>query len=280
MTISEDARAQSNRQARSTWERRAVAEHRSRAPKGTAQYFEQIRAYRYGYETPFIPEFFGFSGLKGKRVLEIGVGNGIDAVEMLRHGAIYTGIDVTQNHLSLTRQYIELEQQQGRAMHLEALVEADLVDADLPGDYDVIYSFGVLHHIAHEADMLRRIHQLLAPGGELRLAVYSRFSVFNVWMISTWLLCDRMRHSLSDWQSHKAEASHLGDPVVIRIRGRREVESLLEAAGFHIVRYGRRGFVTGYLPGVGRFLKSDGITVRTLASMFGWYHCFICRPRA
>jgi 2-polyprenyl-3-methyl-5-hydroxy-6-metoxy-1,4-benzoquinol methylase len=280
MTLSPEERAASNRQARSTWERRAVGEHRAHAPKASPEYFEQIRAYRYGYETPFIPEFFDFRGLKGKRVLEIGVGNGIDAVEMMRNGAIYTGIDVTQNHLELTRQHVEIERAAGRPLQLEALVEGDLLETDLPGTYDVVYSFGVLHHIAHEADMLRRIRSLLAPGGELRLAVYSRFSFFNAWMTATWLVRNRMRNRLSDWQSHLAEASLLGDPVVIRIRGRREVQSLIEAAGFEVVRYGRRGFVTGYLPGIGRFLDSKGITVRTFASVLGWYHCFICRPRA
>jgi 2-polyprenyl-3-methyl-5-hydroxy-6-metoxy-1,4-benzoquinol methylase len=280
VNISADERARSNRQARSTWERRAVGAHHAKAPKGTAEYFEQIRAYRYGYETPFIPDFFQFRGLNGKRVLEIGVGNGIDGVEMMRHGAIYTGIDITRNHLSLTRRYVDLEQQQGRALRVEALVEGDLLETELPGGYDVAYSFGVLHHIAHEEDTLRRIRQLLAPGGELRLAVYSRFSFFNAWMIATWLLRNRMRNTLSDWQSHKAEASHLGDPVVIRIRGRRGVQRLLERTGFEVMSYGRRGFVTGYLPGVGRFLKADGATVRGFASVLGWYHCFVCRPRA
>lgn len=82
--------AQSNQQARSTWERKAVGSHRATADAGSREYFEQIRAYRYGYETPFIPRFFDFEGLRGKRVLEIGVGNGIDAVEMLINGAEYS----------------------------------------------------------------------------------------------------------------------------------------------------------------------------------------------
>ena len=78
---SPEQRAASNRRARSTWEHKAVGSQRARSAAGTAEYYEQIRTYRYGYETPFIPEFFGFSDLeRGKRVLEIGVGNGIDAV--------------------------------------------------------------------------------------------------------------------------------------------------------------------------------------------------------
>ena len=108
MKFSQVERHSSNKKARSTWERKAVGSHRANADAGTAEYFSQIRKYRYEYETPFIPEVFQYKTLKNKRVLEIGVGNGIDAVEMLRNGACYSGIDVTENHLKLTKRYVEL----------------------------------------------------------------------------------------------------------------------------------------------------------------------------
>ena len=268
----------SNRRARSTWERKAVGSQRAEGAKvGTPNYYANIRAYRYGYETPFIQNFFNFAELEGKRVLEIGVGNGIDAVEMMRNGACYTGIDITKNHLDLTRRYVELERQAGRDLVVENIIEGDLMKTDLPGGYDVIYSFGVLHHIAHEEDILKRLRTLLADDGELRIALYARFSFFNIWMMVMWLLSDRRRHSLEDWQSHLAEGSNLGDPVVIKIRDRKEIQSMLEHAGFEVLCYRRNGFVRGYLPGIGRFLKPNGRVLNGLARLLGWYHCFICR---
>lgn len=266
----------SNAQARSTWERKAVGSQRAVAAAGTRDYFEQIRAYRYGYETPFIPGFFDFAGLTGKRVLEIGVGNGIDAVEMLRNGARYTGVDITQNHLELTRRYMEIVEKEV-AGEVEALIEGDLLHAEMAGNYDTAYSFGVLHHIAHERDYLQRIHELLRPGGDLRIAVYSKYSFFNAWMFATWIFRNRMRNSRDDWSSHVAEGSNLGDPVVIKIRSRGEIQELLEANGFEVIRYGRKGFVQGYLPGIGRLLKPDGPVLNAFAHVLGWYHCFVCR---
>ena len=217
------AREHSNTQARFTWEHKAVGNHRAQSAAGTLEYYKQIRAYRYGYETPFIPEFFKFSDLHGKRVLEVGVGNGIDGVEMMQNGACYTGIDITRNHLDLTRRYIELERNSGHDLDVENIIEGDLLESELPGDYDVIYSFGVLHHIAHESEYLEQLHKLLSEQGELRIAVYSKFSFFNFWMAITWLFKNRMQNSFSDWQSHLAEDSHLGDPVVIKIRNRNRV---------------------------------------------------------
>jgi hypothetical protein len=59
-----------------------VGSQRSAAPPGTKEYFDDLRAYRYQYETPFIQTFFDFTRISGHSVLEVGVGNGIDAIEM------------------------------------------------------------------------------------------------------------------------------------------------------------------------------------------------------
>ncbi|MBL8470185.1 MAG: methyltransferase domain-containing protein [Rhodocyclaceae bacterium] len=270
-------RSRSNARARQTWETQAVGSQRATAPKGSRAYFEQIRDYRYGYETPFIPTFFNFADMRGKRVLEIGVGNGVDAVEMLRCGAVYTGIDITRNHLDLARRNIELVQDQNLTGRVENIVEGDLLEVSLPGNYDVVYAFGVLHHIAHEAEHLRRIYELLRPGGELKVALYSRYSFFNLWLVLTWLLKNRMRNTLEDWRSHLAECSPLGTPVVIKIRSKAEIQSLMARCGFEVVRYGKKGFVQAYLPGIGRFLAPDGHILNACAGVLGWYHCFICR---
>ena len=75
----------------------------ARRPPGTAQYFQDLRDYRYGYEIPLFLPLFQFERMAGRRVLEIGVGNGTDAVAMAQRGAVYTGIDVTARHLELTQ---------------------------------------------------------------------------------------------------------------------------------------------------------------------------------
>lgn len=260
----------SNEAARSTWEVRAVGEQRAIAPKGTLEYFEQIRSYRYGYETPWISRLFEFEQLTGKSVLEVGVGHGIDGVEMARYGAKYHGIDITRNHIDLARRNFELHQ-----LRCE-IFEGDLLETDVPSPFDVVYSFGVLHHIAHEKAYLQKIRTLLTSDGKLMISVYSKYSFFNVWLVVTrWLRGSK--HSLDDWRSHVAERSDLGSPVVIKIRSRREIEALLQSSGFVVERYYKRGFVRNYIPFLGRLLEPDGIMLNALGSVLGWYHIFICR---
>lgn len=266
----------SNKAAQQLWNSKAVGSDRALgAEKGSTLYFDRIRSYRYGYETPFIPTTFDFVSLNGKRVLEIGVGNGIDAIEMMRYGAIYTGLDVTANHLELTRRHIEM---MGLSSQASELIHGDLLSSNLAGDFDVVYSFGVLHHIAHEQDYLRKIRSLLKPDGELRIAVYSKYSFFNVYLLATWLLRNRMKNSFDDWRSHVAEHSELGAPVTIKIRSKARVERELVEAGFTIKRYEKRGFVQNYLPVIGKKFAPDGPELRKLATILGWYHCFICKP--
>jgi 2-polyprenyl-3-methyl-5-hydroxy-6-metoxy-1,4-benzoquinol methylase len=255
--------------AQATWNRKAVGSQRASALAGTPEYFEQIRDYRYGYETPFIPAFFDFPSLNGRKVLEIGVGHGIDGAEMARHGALYNGIDVTRNHLSLAEKNFQLNGLSGK------FIEGDLLEADPGRDFDAVYSFGVMHHISAEVEYLARIREILKPTGRLMIAVYSKWSVFNAFMVASWLLKARGR-SLDDWRSQVAEHSEPGHPVTIKIRSRREVQSLLEAAGFRVEKYGKKGFVQNYLPIVGKQFSPDGRTLDVFASVLGWYHCFIC----
>ena len=91
----------SNKNAKKRWNDWAVGSQRSNAPKGSKEYFYDIEQYRYGYETPFIPKLL-CSNVNHKSVLEIGVGNGIDAVTLSKNGAEYSGIKVRPNFRTAT----------------------------------------------------------------------------------------------------------------------------------------------------------------------------------
>lgn len=267
---------ESNNSARRHWSNVPVGSQRSESEPGTRAYFEDLERYRYGYETPFIPDFFDFAAMRELRVLEIGVGNGIDAVQMLRAGAYYTGVDVTPRHIELARRNCELHALGERA-NFHA---GDLLDLRLdPAQFDRIYSFGVLHHIDHERDYLECCRTLLRPGGKLMLALYSKYSLFNAYLFATWVLRNRCATHFANWQSHLAELTPLDEPVTIKIRSKSELDALFRATGWQPVTYAKRGFVQRYLPFVGTRLRPDGAVLRAFARWLGWYHCYILRPR-
>lgn len=267
----------SNKAASLHWNRKPVGCQRSVEKPGEGAYFDEIRQYRYGYETPFIPSVFRFDDLADKRVLEIGVGNGIDAVEIMKNGAEYWGVDITERHLDLTKKNIEASfPLRDRPFHL---VNGDLLDHELGVEFDVVYSFGVLHHIEHEPQYLKKIHNILKSDGTLRIALYSKYSFFNAYLFVTWLLVNRCKSSFTGWQSHRAELTKIDEPVTIKIRSKAECVRMLNEAGFQVVRYSKKGFTQNNIPLIGRFLSPTGPILDAFAGVLGWYHTFICEKK-
>jgi ubiquinone/menaquinone biosynthesis C-methylase UbiE len=130
---------------------------------------EQDRV-RYELE-PEILEFANFDGATGKRVLEIGVGMGADFLRWARAGAVATGVDLTERAVTLTRQRLQEEDLKGFALVADA---ESLPFAD--GQFDLVYSWGVLHHTPRPAIALHEAQRVLAPSGELKVMLYHRYS--------------------------------------------------------------------------------------------------------
>ena len=125
---------------------------------------------RYELE-PEIIAFADFPSAAGKRVLELGVGMGSDFLRFARVAASTTGVDLTERAVEITRDRLA-------AAGLEATVRT--ADAErLPfedGSFDLVYSWGVLHHSPDPARAMAEAVRVLAPGGTLRLMLYHRRS--------------------------------------------------------------------------------------------------------
>jgi SAM-dependent methyltransferase len=111
----------------------------------------------------------------GQRVLEIGVGMGADFIRFAKAKARICGIDISQRSLGLARQNAEVN---GIA---PILLSADGESLPLPDEsFDLVYSWGVLHHTADIERALREIHRVLRPHGECRLMLYHRRSLVGL----------------------------------------------------------------------------------------------------
>jgi SAM-dependent methyltransferase len=121
---------------------------------------------RYELE-PYIPEFAQFSSARGRKVLEIGVGMGADYLEWLKAGAHATGIDMSAVSIERARRRCEAA---GFVPDLRVADAEHLPFAD--GSFDVVYSYGVMHHSPDTQRCLREAWRVLKPGGEARIMVY------------------------------------------------------------------------------------------------------------
>ena len=84
------------------WDDRPCNVRHSNKEIGSKEYFDEVERKRYTAE-PHIPEFADFSRWEGKKVLEIGCGLGTEAINFARHGADYTGTDLSIESLTLAQ---------------------------------------------------------------------------------------------------------------------------------------------------------------------------------
>jgi ubiquinone/menaquinone biosynthesis C-methylase UbiE len=235
---------------RAHWEADPCGSRLASAPPGTAEFFAQVEAERYRLE-PFIPSFAEFERWRGKRVLEVGVGLGTDFVRFARAGAEATGVDLTEAAAELVRKRLELEGLDGdvRAADAESLPFED-------GSFDLVYSWGVLHHTPGTRRALDEVRRVLAPEGEARIMLYSRRSWFA---LGVWGKTALLRGK--PWRSFTAVlADHVESPGT-KAYTQAELERLFD--GFSRVSY--RRFVTPY------DRRVAGPLARLAGPRFGWF---------
>jgi ubiquinone/menaquinone biosynthesis C-methylase UbiE len=130
------------------------------------EFFRELERERYEWE-PYIREFARFEEGRGKRVLEVGIGAGTDFINWVRQGAIATGVDLTEQGVALTRERLSLE---GLAAEVHV---ADAESLPFSNDtFDLVYSYGVLHHSPNTARAIREVHRVLRRGGVARVMIY------------------------------------------------------------------------------------------------------------
>jgi ubiquinone/menaquinone biosynthesis C-methylase UbiE len=156
------------------WDARPCNLRHSPLPVGTREYFEEVEARKYLVE-PHIPKFAEFDRWAGKNVLEIGCGMGTDTMRFARAGAEVTAVDLSERSLDLARQRSEIFGLSDRITFVHSNAEELEGVPDSPV-YDLIYSFGVIHHTPSPRRVLEQARRRLAPGGEVKVMVYHRRS--------------------------------------------------------------------------------------------------------
>jgi ubiquinone/menaquinone biosynthesis C-methylase UbiE len=210
------------------WDTRPCNIRHSPKPVGSKEYFDEVEARKYFVE-PHIPGFAEFDRWRGKRVLEVGCGIGTDSVNFARAGAELTAVDLSGESLRIAAERADVMGVADRIRFVEANAE-ELV-ATLAGEqFDLVYSFGVIHHTPHPDRALAQMRQLAAPGGTLKLMVYHRRSWKVFWILTT------QEHGRF-WNAEERIARHaeaqIGCPVAFTYT-RREGRELVERAGFRV----------------------------------------------
>jgi 2-polyprenyl-3-methyl-5-hydroxy-6-metoxy-1,4-benzoquinol methylase len=210
------------------WDARPCNIRHSPKSVGSREYFDEVEARKYFVE-PHISAFAEFERWAGKRVLEVGCGIGTDSINFARAGAELTAVDLSSESLRVAEERAEVMGVADRIRFVQANAE-ELTSVLGDEQFDLVYSFGVVHHTPHPERALAEIRTLMAPGGRLKLMVYHRRS----WKVF-WIVAARGRGRF--WRTDELVAMHseaqTGCPVTFSY-SRAEGRSLVEGAGFRV----------------------------------------------
>ena len=120
---------------------------------------------------PYLERYIYPGDLKGKRVLEIGLGYGTLGQLLASKGCRYYGLDIAKNPVALMRYRFGL---QGLGGDLRVGSVLDLPYRD--GGFDYVYSIGCLHHTGDLRRAVGEVYRVLVDGGKTIIMLYNRHS--------------------------------------------------------------------------------------------------------
>jgi 2-polyprenyl-6-hydroxyphenyl methylase/3-demethylubiquinone-9 3-methyltransferase len=110
------------------------------------------------------------ASLRGKRVLDVGCGGGILSEAMARRGAQVTGIDLAP----LTIEIAELHALESQLSIRYVREAAETHAVHSAGAYDIVTCMEMLEHVPEPESVLRALHDLVKPGGDIVLSTLNR----------------------------------------------------------------------------------------------------------
>ena len=211
------------------WNNRPCNIRHSPKPVATREYFDEVEHRKYFVE-PHIPRFAQFARWRGKSVLEIGCGIGTDTINFARHGASVTAVELSDASIEIARQRAQVYGLQNsiRFYHGNAEELSRLVPVE---PYDLIYSFGVIHHTPHPELVIQQMHHYTQPGSTIKIMVYHRYA----WKVLSILFAYGKGQfgRLNEMVAKHSEAQ-TGCPITYTYT-RQEGRELLERNGFNVV---------------------------------------------
>lgn len=263
------------------WDNRPCNIRHSPKPVGTKEYFDEVEARKYFVE-PHIPAFADFERWRDKDVLEIGCGIGTDTMNFARAGSRVVALELSGESMAIAGSRADVLGLTSAIRFVQGNAES-LDQIDGIGEYDLVYSFGVLHHTPHPERAFEQILRRLRKGGELRFMVYHRTSWKVFWILATF---GKGMFWKTDELIARYSEAQTGCPVTYSYT-RQEIKQLLETLGYevtdvsvdHIFPYKISDYKKYRYTTVWYFHLLPRWFFRQLERSFGWHLLVTARKR-
>jgi len=157
------------------WNDRPCNVRHSSKEIGTKEYFNEVELKKFRVE-PHILKFTEFPQWKNKKVLEVGCGLGTVGINFALNSADYTGVELSKESLEIAKKRFEVYNQSGKFYLGNAEELSSFVHIET---YDLIYSFGVIHHSPHPEKIVSEIKKYMNENSVLKIMLYAKDSWKN-----------------------------------------------------------------------------------------------------
>lgn len=142
--------------------------------KNWAAFADKIQESEIAEAVAGLSRFFAGESLAGKRFLDIGCGSGLHSLAALRLGAAeVVAVDLDPDSVETARAVLGHHASDTSVWRVQQ-ASVFALDPTAMGTFDVIYSWGVLHHTGDMMRALRQAASLVKPGGLFIFALYRK----------------------------------------------------------------------------------------------------------
>ena len=156
-----------------SWEREVRGGERFRFGENWASFLRLLNEDRIRRAEESLKGMLELERLDGKRFVDVGSGSGVFSLAARRLGAEVVSFDYDEQSVACTA---ELKQRHFPDDPHWEVTQASVLDRDFlksVGTFDVVYSWGVLHHTGRMWEALANVVPLVTPGGQLFIAIYN-----------------------------------------------------------------------------------------------------------
>ncbi len=164
-------------------EREVATGKRFRFGRNWARFLKRLNQARIAESEKNLLEFLGKESLEGKTFLDVGSGSGLSSLAARRLGAAVTSFDYDGQSVACTEEVRRRYLPDDPSWTIEHGSVLDMQYLAGLGQFDIVYSWGVLHHTGAMWQAMENVKPLVKIGGLLFIAIYNDCGEVSRWWL-------------------------------------------------------------------------------------------------